>query len=75
MDCGWPGRLGFSILTPLDKFEAQPFVVLSRLVVVRELHLFTPLSWLHSIFFASKIGFGEQNYGPVLRQQDSRGDA
>ena len=75
MDCGWPGRFGFSTLTPLDKFEAQPFVVLSRLVVVRELHLFTPLSWLHSIFFASKIGFGEQNYGPVLRQQDSRGDA
>ena len=75
MDCGWPGRLGFSILTPLDKFEAQPLVVLSRLVVVRELHLFTPLSWLHSVTLAFKIGFVVQNYGPVLRQQDSRGDA
>ena len=69
------GQVGVFNSYALDKFEAQPFVVLSSLVVVRELHLFTPLSWLHSIFLASKIGFGEQNYGPVLRQQDSRGDA
>ena len=27
MECGWPGRLGFSTLTPLDKFEAQTIVV------------------------------------------------
>ena len=26
MECGWPDRLGFSTLTPLDKFEAQTIV-------------------------------------------------
>ena len=69
------GQVGVFNSYALDKFEAQPFVVLSSLVVVRELRLFTPLSWLHSITVALKIDFVVQNYGPVLRQHDTRGDA